>query len=107
MLSYKIVSTSSKPSSKPIPDRKVIRLSDPDYKERVLQRILKSCQYAIGQRAKMKGSRRFGTINKINYNPADIEYDNQGRPLFLEFIPDDASHAVMVGSHQITRKGVR
>lgn len=107
MLSYKIISNEPKNSSKPIPDRKVLKPSDPDFQEKVLQRILKHCSIIKGTRAKIKGSRRFGTIVKINYDHKEVTFDSQGRPLFLEFLPDDQPNILLVGYHQITRKGVK
>ena len=106
MLSYKITSSQSKNTSKPL-GRKTLTLKDPDYKEQVLKRITSNLQYIKGQKAKIKGSRRFGIITKIYFNHNEIEYDAQGRPLFIEFLPDDGHNPVMLGIHQITRKGVK
>lgn len=107
MLSYKIISNAPEHSSKPIPDRKVLRPEDPDFQEKVLQRTLKGFNLVKGTRAKIKGSKRFGTIVKINYDSKDVIFDSHGRPLFIEFLPDDQPNILLVGYHQITRKGVK
>lgn len=104
MISYKITSKNTTTNIHP-KSRKAISPADPDYKERLMERILHKFPYHKGERVRVVGTSECGTIKHIEFDINKIRWINDS-PHFITVVADDGNEFLLRIS-EVTRKRVK
>ena len=97
MLSYKIISRQQ--SAKAV---KSIKEDDPDFRERIISRILSRIKYNKGDRLRIVGKNEKGIVTKIHYGMENIRWE-KSKPFFIEMCLDNGD-VVICSPYDLTRK---
>jgi hypothetical protein len=97
MLSYKIISRQQ--STKAV---KSIDENSPEFKERIISRILSRIKYNKGDRLRIVGTNKKGIVTKIHYGMENIRWE-KSKPFFIEMLLDDGE-VLVCSPYDLTRK---
>jgi hypothetical protein len=103
VISYKITSKSLSKSECKAHKRKKIKTNDPDYKERVLERILLRLSFRKGERVRIVNTRTCRVISKIRYDVNDVNWVDD-KPHFIEIVLDEDGSTFLACPYQLTKK---
>lgn len=104
MISYRIVSKTISPQSKKAHKRKHLDPKDPDYKEKLMERVLHNLSFHKGERVRIVNTSKRGIITKIHFDPTQVQWID-GKPYFIELCMDDGDYKLAC-PYEITRKRV-
>lgn len=102
MLSYKITSKQLSHQERKHHKRNRINPNDPDFKERVLERVFARLVFKENMRVRLAGTSQKGIIKRIHFDADSIVWENK-QPMFIEVLLDDGKR-LLCGTHQLSRK---
>jgi hypothetical protein len=98
MLSYKIISRQQPKQAKSFDE------NSPEFREKIISRILSRIKYSKGQRLRVVGTNKRGVITKIHYGMENIRWEKT-KPFFIEMLLDDGE-VVICSPYDLTRKNL-
>lgn len=106
MITYKIISRKLSPEEKSRVKRRRLSPDDPDFQERLFERVYQHNPFREGDRVRLVGTKHTATLVNVYSELKDVIWkDDKPHFLVLEF-DDDKSRKVAT-PFQITRKNVK
>ncbi len=88
-------------------DREALDPKDPDYKQKLFDRVRQGLRFKVDQRVRVHGSPVCGTIKRIYWNLDDVQWEND-KPYFIEVDLDNGEcysyHPGMLTTKRVRNK---
>ena len=103
MITYRMISKQLSKADKQAHKRKQLLTTDPDFKEKMLERVLQNLVFYKGERVRIVNTRDCGVVSNIRRTVDTVNWVND-KPHCIEIVMDEDGSTFLACPYQLTKK---